>query len=187
MISPNTRNGIVVLALLTIAGLWLGRAQRTEEDAGFGDIDPQLDYALFDFELRVLDEQGQPRLKMRSPRLDSDARSGVGTVSSPVIEMQQPEAEWRIEARSATISADREHVWLSGAVEVERRARETALVSRLTTEQLGVDVTPRRARTNAPVTLVEGDDRISAIGMRLDMARNRFELLRQVEATYAIE
>ena len=187
MISPNTRNGILVLTLLTLAGLWLNRSQRTDEAAGLSDIDTQLDYALFDFELRVLDAQGQPSLRMRAPRLDSDARSGVGTVSSPVIEMQQPEAEWRIVARSATISADREHVWLSGDVEVERQPRETRVVSRLTTEQLGVDVTPRRARTNAPVTLVEGDDRISAIGMRLDMARNRFELLRQVEATYAIE
>jgi lipopolysaccharide export system protein LptC len=47
-----------------------------------------------------------------------------------------------------------------------------------------LNVTPRTAATEAGVSIRQGGDRLDAVGMRLDMIAERYELLHEVRAHY---
>jgi lipopolysaccharide export system protein LptC len=48
-----------------------------------------------------------------------------------------------------------------------------------------LNVTPRTASTDAHVTIAQNSDRLEAMGMKLDMKTDSYELLDKVRARYA--
>ena len=152
----------------------------------YSGIDTQLNYALHDFQGHLLDDQGQVSLEISSPVLRKNAESEVGTIERPVVRIQQEDDEWYIEAESAIITADREHVALEGYVNMVRTNRITGETLEITTEDVMLEVTPRTASTDALVTLVQSGDRLDAVGMNLDMTTDSYELLDDVRARYEL-
>mgnify|MGYP001185086843 CR=1 FL=1 len=116
----KTWHGIVFLSLLALL-LWQIAKQPEEIDARPpGPPDMRLNYALYDFNRRLPAERGRVKLSMTSPVLRSDAESGIGTLDSPEIHIQQEHDQWYINAESAIISPDREVVTLNGGVNMSR-------------------------------------------------------------------
>jgi lipopolysaccharide export system protein LptC len=54
------------------------------------------------------------------------------------------------------------------------------------THDVMLNVTPRTASTVSEVSILQAGDRLDALGMRLDMMNDSFELLENVRAHYAI-
>lgn len=184
MIRRRTRRGIILLSLLAILSGILAREHREPGQLPSGKLDTRLNYALYDFDGQLLNDAGGINLEMQSPVLRSDAQSGIGTVDSPQIRIQQEDDQWYITAESAIISADREQVSLSGEVYLSRKNQVTGQLLEIKTRDVVLNVTPRTASTESGVSIQQANDRLNAVGMRLDMISESFELLSEVQAHY---
>ena len=187
MIKRRTRRGIILLALLAILTWILSRPSGESTVESVSELDTRLNYALYEFNGRMLNDQGAVHLEIDSPVLRNDAESGIGTVETPELRIQQNSDRWYITAESAIISADREHVTLKGDVNLLRRNEVTGDVLEISTRDELLNVTPRTASTESAVSILQAGDRLDAVGMNLDMIADNFELLHAVQAHYEID
>jgi LPS export ABC transporter protein LptC len=162
----------------------LSRDQSEVRDRPVNQLDTRLNYALHDFDGRLLNEQGSINLEIHAPVLRSNAQSGIGTVESPEIRIQQDDERWYITAESAIITADREHVSLMGDVYLARRNEITGQLLEISTKDVMLNITPRTASSDSNVHISQENDRLDATGIKLDMISNSFELLSDVRAHY---
>jgi len=184
VIQRRTRRGIILLALLAILSWILSPEQDEIADRPFSKLDTRLNYALYDFDGRVLRDDGTVNMEIQAPVLRSDAKSGVGTVENPEIRIQQEDEGWYITAESAIITADREHVSLVGEVYLARRNELTGQLLEISTSDIMLNITPRTASGDSAVNIKQDNDSLDAIGLRLDMIANSFKLLKDVQAHY---
>lgn len=184
MIRRSTRNGILGLGALVAASWLISMSPSGQDEIRRAVVDTRLNYALSDFEGRLLNEYGNINLEMSSPKLRKIAESEVGTIESPIIEIQQENEEWYISAESAIITADREYVSLIGDVELFRTNIITGETLEIRTKDVMLRITPRTASTESEVTVIQSGDRLDALGMNLDMINNSYELLDDVRAHY---
>lgn len=184
MIQRRTRRGIILLALLAALSWILSAKQGEITEQPVSRLDTRLNYALYDFDGRLLNEGGAVNVEIQAPVLRSNAQSGVGTVESPEIRIQQEGERWYITAESAIITADREYVSLMGDVYLARRNEITGKLLEISTRDVMLNITPRTASSDSNVQIRQENDRLDATGIRLDMIANSFELLENVQAHY---
>jgi LPS export ABC transporter protein LptC len=184
MIQRRTRRGIILLAVLASLSWMLSRESGEVEDRPIRRLDTRLNYAMYDFAGRLLDDEGLVNFKFQAPVLRSDARSGIGTIESPEIRIQQEDEQWYITAESAIMTADQEHVSLTGDVYLARKNQLTGELLEVSTMDVMLNVTPRTASSDSSVYITHSDNRLDATGLRLDMISNTFELLKDVRAYY---
>ncbi|MCH8258442.1 MAG: LPS export ABC transporter periplasmic protein LptC [Proteobacteria bacterium] len=110
-------------------------------------LDTQLNYALWDFNGQLLDQQGNIHLQISSPLLRKVAQSEVATIKSPQIRIKQADQQWHITAESAIITADREYISLIGDVNMLRLNEISGETLKITTRDVMLKVTPRTAST----------------------------------------
>jgi LPS export ABC transporter protein LptC len=186
MIRRKTRTGIIVLAILAAGTYWAGRSQKDEAQPTIDGLDTRLDYALQDFQLRFYDLNGQPSGNLTAPTLTNDSASGISNVSNPAFEVIHRGNLWNIVAESASVAADREHVVLSGNVWLRRQGAIGSPPMDINTSELMLEITPRIASSDRPVRVLDGNDIMEAVGFRVNMTDNRFQLLNRVKLTYAV-
>jgi LPS export ABC transporter protein LptC len=186
VISRRTRRGLILLALLATLSVILSRPIAEKEARPLAGLDTRLNYALHDFNGRLLDENGGTRLEIEAPLLRNDAATGIGTVERPNFRIKQEHEEWYITAESALITADREQVTLQGEVNLLRRNGLTGEILDIRTSDVLLNITPRTAYTESGVRVRHGADRLNASGMTLDMINDRIELLSEVRAHYEV-
>jgi len=186
VIKRRTRRGIYVLAVLAIASGLVSRNPSDSTEKPLTRIDTRLNYALHDFEGRLLDELGNINLEISSPVLRKNAESEVGTIESPVIRIQQENELWYISSESAIITADREYVSLIGKVDMLRQNELTGETLEISTRDVMLNITPRTASTESLVSINQAGDHLEALGMNLDMISDSYELLENVQAHYEI-
>jgi len=186
MIKRSTKRGIFVLTLVAIASWMMSQNPIDQGSEPRAAVDTRLNYALRDFEGRLLDDQGNISLEISSPVLRKNAESEVGTLESPVIRVQQENELWYISAESAIITPDREFVSLIGSVDMLRVKRNSSETLEITTRDVMLRITPRTASTESLVTIIQPGDRLDALGMNLDMINDSYELLEDVQAHYEV-
>lgn len=184
MMRRATGRAIAALTLLATVSWFLARDPGEERPSPFEDLDTRLNYALWDFTAMLLDEHGRVSVRIDAPMLRNDARSQVGTIENPRIRIQEEADEWYITADSAVVTADREHVSLVGSVDLLRENPQTGETLEIRTRDVLLNVTPRTASTEAAVTIVQHGDQLDAVGMKLDMKTDSYELLDKVRARY---
>jgi LPS export ABC transporter protein LptC len=176
----------MTLVLLTAVSFWIGHKQDKEVMSPVAGLDPSLNYVLRDFEIQFFDETGQPAINMQAPVLRNNPNLRLGTIEHPVIRLNQPGVVWNVSSASATVTADKEHVELTGDVRVLRHEPATGVLIELNTRDVQIEVSPQTATTDQPVNISDGYNQLRAIGMDLDMKTNTFKLREQVNATYAV-
>ncbi len=186
MITRKTRRGITAMVLLTVVSYWAGRDKDTESSYPVDGLDPKLNYVLHNFELQFYDKDGQPTINMKAPILRNNPELRLGTIEQPLVKLNQPNTVWYLTSESATVTADKEHIQLSGHVNVKRLEPASGTWIELNTSDVKIEVTPQIASTDQAVSLFDGYNHINAIGLELDMKTNTFKLKQQVIATYAV-
>jgi LPS export ABC transporter protein LptC len=184
VIERRTRRGIILLGLLAILTWLIARPVAEPDAAPVAGLDTRLDYALHDFEGRLLNDAGEINIEIFAPLLRNDAATGIGTVEQPNFHVQQDDEEWYISAESAVIAADRETITLTGAVRIQSRNPTTGRDVDIRTRELVFNVTPRTASTRADVRIDQAGDWLQATGMNLDMINEQYELLDSVRGRY---
>jgi LPS export ABC transporter protein LptC len=185
VIRRKTWRNITAFTVLAVLS-WLGaRDTREPQSRPLDDLDTRLNYALWNFNAQLLDAEGRVSLEIDAPILRNNASSQVGTVENPRIRILLDEDEWYITADSAIITADREHVSLVGHVDFLRQNKSSHDSLEIRTRDVMLNVTPRTASTDADVAITQNSDHLEAVGMRLDMKTESYELLDKVHARYA--
>lgn len=181
---PATRRAILYLAIAAVGSYLATRDVKQELQPPVADVDTRLNYALFDFDAMLLDQQGKLAMTIEAPLLTNNANSGIGSVTEPRIFVRENGNEWNIRANSAVVSADREFVSLTGEVNLVRYNALDKDTLQIDTRDLLMAVTPRTATTDSRVTMRHAGDRLAATGMKIDMIREQYELLNEVSAVY---
>ena len=185
MIRRKTWRSIAVLAVLAVLS-WLGaRDTREPKAVPLADLDTRLNYALWDFKAQLLDDEGGISLVISAPILRNNASTQIGTVENPRVRIQHEGDEWYITADSAIITADREFVSLVGNVDLLRQKSSRPDLLEIRTRDVLLNVTPRTASTESEVKITQDGDHLEAVGMKLDMKTDSYELLDNVRASYA--
>lgn len=185
MIHRRTWQGIVSLGVLAIATALIVRSGGDVAGLPPTDLDTRLSYALWDFSGVLLDKNGKVNLRVDAPMLRNKADSQIGTVENPRLQILQEEDEWYISADSAIITADREFISLMGRVDVLNHNLLTNKRLDVQTRDVILNVTPRQISTESAVSIQQDQDRLNAVGMKLDMTKKTYQLLDQVRARYA--
>lgn len=185
MIRRKTWRGIALLAVLAVGSWMLANDSRKPKSEPLADLDTRLDYALWNFNAQVLDAGGVVNLEIDAPILRNNASTRIGSVENPRIRILLEEDEWYITADSAIITADREFVSLVGDVDITRNNRVSRETMEIRTRDVLLNVTPRTATTDARVMISQNSDELEAVGMKLDMKTDSYELLDAVQARYA--
>lgn len=180
----STWRGILLLSVLALLSWQFARQPLENAVSPVGPPDLRLNYALYDFNGRLLDKRGEVKFNIASPVLRNDAETGIGTIDSPEIQIQQEDDRWYITAESAIISPDREIVTLSGDVSLSRLNEFSGQELEIKTSDVVLNVTPRTATTDSNVSIMQLGDRLDAVGMKLDMVARHYELLNEVRAHY---
>ena len=185
MITRKTRRGIIALVLLTGVSYWAAREQGDDIPEQVADFDPKLNYVLRDFELQVYGIEGNVVMNLKAPILRNNPSLQLGTIENPLLVLHREDITWQLEADSATITADKEHVELLGNVYVQRLEQITGSRLELNTSEVSIEVEPQTALSDKPVSLFDGLNQVDAVGMELDMMNDTFKLMQQVKAVYA--
>ncbi len=180
-----TLRGIASMTVLAVVSFILARGPNDAVSNPVARLDTSLDYALQDFNADLLDENGDISVRLVAPYLRNNASSGIGTVERPDIHVQQDEEIWHITADSAIITADRQFVSMTGPVKIKQQNRLAGTVLNIDTRDVMISVALRTATSDAPVKLRQEGDELEAVGLKLDMIRNSYELLSEVRGTYA--
>lgn len=184
MIQRTTWQGIVLLTLLAVLSWIVYRETEDEVVRPAKKLDIRLNFALSDFDARLLNDGGTVHMQVRAPALRSDAVTGLSTVEDPEVLIRQEDEQWNITAESAIITADRERVTLVGEVYLVRENVLTGELLEISTKDVMLNVTPRTASTDSEVNIRHQNNRLDAIGMRIDMISNSFELKNNVRGYY---
>lgn len=187
MIHRKTWHGIIAMALLAITTGLIVRSDRDRGNLPPADLDTRLSYALWDFSGVLLDKQGKVNVRVDAPMLRNTADSQIGTIENPRLRILQDQDEWYITADSAIITADREFVSLLGRVDLQQQNLSSGQRLGIQTRDVMLNVTPRVASTEAAVSIQQDEDRLDAVGMKLDMINETYELKGQVRARYATQ
>jgi len=186
MITKKSRRGIIALLVLTSISYWAGRDGENAKPEPVAGLDPRLNYVLRNFELQFYDNDGQPTINVQAPILRNNPELQMGTIENPVIRLNQPGIVWKLTAETATLTADKEHVQLSGQVQVQRLESADGSWVELDTSDVHIEITPQTASSDQAVRMFDGYNLITATGLDLDMKSSTFKLKQQVKATYAV-
>jgi lipopolysaccharide export system protein LptC len=184
-----TRRGLVIFFLLLVGAVlstWALWSQR-DRDAGNGKVADRPDYTLHDFELTVLDEQGQEAFTLSAPKMDRDPREKTLAIATPLF-LIPPKAgskatPWEVRSQTGWVSEKGEEVRLRGGVNA-RSTNADGKPVRIETDQLNVFPDDKRATSTAAVTVTQPGFILNGQGLEADLDAKRVILKSDVKARY---
>jgi lipopolysaccharide export system protein LptC len=135
-----------------------------------------------------LDAEGRPTQTLSASRARHFPADGTIEFENPRLAVTRPgQPAFRVEAKQARVSGDRENAYFEGSVRATREAGEAAGGGEpritLATEFLHVIPKQDRAETDKAVTIEEGRGIIRATGFVLDNASKTIKLKSEVRGT----
>lgn len=170
-------------ALLSGWALWL---QRDRDDSS-RPVGKRPDYVLHDFEVVVLDQQGQEAFTLTAPRLERDPEVRTMDIATPLFQIPPKPGSgasaWEVRSRTGWVSAKGEEVRLRGDVRAESANADGKPV-KIATEELNIFPDARRATTVAQVTVTQPGLILNGRGLEADLGAKRITLKNDVKARY---
>lgn len=170
--------------LLVLLGNWLAEQGVKQVDKALAP-EPlvQRDYYLNDVTITEMDEQGLPQHRLQARQLNHFSATEQTELQQPDLQiLEQNQVVWHVVADHGTLDQLGDEVLLQGKVRLTQSGDQAPL--RLTTPALRIQPKQGRADTDQPVTLVQGNNRVQAIGMRIEQQQQRLLLLSQVRGRY---
>ena len=167
-------------ALISGWSVWRNRAALTEETAASG----RSDFVLHDYEIIALDEDGKEAFTVLGPLLRETPGKKTMDMQAPLFLIPNPQGlHWTVQSRRGWVSADRQHIRLTGHVRAIGPRNEPN-PPKLATEQMNVYPKTRRATAPGAVTITQPGSILRGRGLVLNLASKQYELKSQVRARY---
>ncbi|MEM9302093.1 MAG: LPS export ABC transporter periplasmic protein LptC [Pseudomonadota bacterium] len=178
--NPRTIALIVALGVVIAVTQWLLQQQADDSDL---DVLPaaRSDYILEDFDLAVMNPDGQARFVMAATRLERNPADGSAVVAAPKVRFfSEGRHEWTLTSREGWVGDEATVVRFDGDVDLVSTAEAP---TRLQTQSVTVYPDESRAEGDGHILITEPQARIEGVGFHADLDRQAWDLLSDVRAT----
>lgn len=178
----------IVLVGLATAGAqavywWLAPTPKVNEFVG----PPRSGYTLTNFRLWSFDTDGQPSFRMVAPHLERRENDESLYINTPKFELpsnREGTPPWLGESLYAWVDKSGSLLKLQGPVYMHRAAFNQTAAAEIHTSDVTSWPKENRMETAAPAQMVQGDSKLSGVGMRANLNTNHLELLDESHGTY---
>ncbi|MFC4525480.1 LPS export ABC transporter periplasmic protein LptC [Dyella halodurans] len=178
---------IVLIGLATGAAQmlywWLAPTPKESDFVG----PPRSGYVLTNFKLWAFDVDGLPSFRMVAPHLERRENDESLYINTPNFEMpsNQPGVPpWLGNSLYAWVDKSGTLLKLNGPVFMHRAAFADTAAAEMHTSDVTAWPKENRMETAAPAHMVQGDSKLSGVGMRANLNTNHLELLDESHGTY---
>lgn len=183
----NRKNLLLITLILVLVaiGNWLTEegVKEVEKRQAKEDQTIQQDYFLSAFTITAMDTDGAPQHRLKATHLKHFSGEGKTELQQPhMVLYKQGQPQWQLTAQQGLLLEQQDEVTLQGDVNVVQLEDEQPL--QITTQSLQLQPNSGLAETKEAVTLTQGNNRIEAVGMKIDQNRQRLVLLSQVRGRY---
>ncbi|MDH5180619.1 MAG: LPS export ABC transporter periplasmic protein LptC [Gammaproteobacteria bacterium] len=181
----------LILFVLIIGGAvftsWLLKSLDEQQLDRKAVSEHEADYFLEGFTATAFDPAGKPSYRLEAALLQHYPISNVVKLQKPYIEFFTDHPQpWQTWAEQGTLHEKNRRVELTGKVRIHRAGGKDELPITLLTDTLYINTSTKLAETEARVNITRGKDEIFATGMRIDMLKDKLELMSKVEGKYAV-
>lgn len=175
---------LIGFTLLTIAGVyWAFFGTPQQPSTGTPDDPNRVDFFIRDAFITKFDEQGQIEHIITSPLLQHFPAQERTTLETPFVTLPGDTGDMQISSDEGFMLDDETKIELAGNVQViDNSTSEVPWV--LTTSILTFLPPENYAETDAPVLIVQGQNRTDAIGMKAWFNERQVDLLSEVRGYY---
>lgn len=178
---------LVLLVALGLFSFYLSQVAEREQ-AGRAAVRPasnEPDYFVERLALLTMDERGQPSYRLEAQRLQHFARDDSTLFESPVLVSLDPSRpRVTVTARRGRLLEGGEEAHLQGEVQVTRAATGNGAPLLAETDYAVVLPSQDIVRTDRPVTVVQGPNRLSGVGMELNNRTRQLRLDSRVSTVW---
>lgn len=176
---------VTVLVLAALASGWWLRSVEAPPTPGSGAVRHEPDYYLTDFELTEMGPDGTPAHRLEAEDLYHYPDDASARLARPrLILYQDAGAYWDITADRGLVQERDRQILLHGEVHIRHAGVTPGEVLEIHTRDLSVWPDRRQAETAAAVRIEHRTGVTRAVGMRVDLARQRLDLLEHVQGEY---
>jgi len=176
---PN-RLPIILIILLALFTFWVDKAVRQPTKEQEKDLRSNPDYVMEDFSAYSVDHISGAHQKLFAKRMQHYVANNTTYLEQPrLVNSKTGTPKMRVRADRANMSGD-EDIYLNGNVKVVRYGEdgeETTMV----TSSLHIIPDDDIAKTNKPVTIIQDNTIINAVGMEIDNGAQIIHLLSEVK------
>jgi lipopolysaccharide export system protein LptC len=187
------RKTFIPLLLLTLAALsiWLFQGQPDKGRNVTSKNQSVPDSYMENFTTQIMDAQGRPQYQLRATYMAHYTDDQRSELKQPRFTAYRPGGQrWTAEADSGQARDGDEHIFLNGAVTIERYPTETGAADlQIRTRDVHVRTADDFAETDQPTTIVRDTSAqkttLNSVGLQVHFRQGRVQLLSQVRGVYA--
>lgn len=176
---------LAILAGLVVVTAWIGQLARAPQARDDGVLGHDPDYFVEDFNAVAFDAAGQPRYRLSAVRMTHFPDDDTTELTAPRFVREGTEMA-RVVVRSlrGLVSPDGENVYFLGDVRMLHERLHDGAPMELASEYLRVVPDQDLIRTDKPVALTDGRNRLYGAAMVADGQRQTLELKGRVKGIY---
>jgi lipopolysaccharide export system protein LptC len=176
-LNPRNLLGFGLLAGLAVGSWYFSRTGLGPTPVADEGADRPLGYYLRGAEISIMDVDGSILYRIRAQAVEERPAENR-TVLSRVHVRYSPAADvpWEVRAESGDIPADERYIELSGDVELSSAGEAGGEPTIIRAPRLTLAPDEFLATTDAPVSVLLGEERLEAVGMRADLKGDFLEL-----------
>ncbi len=179
--------GLVVVLALAVLSWWLQREEQTQR-AGVEDDGRIADYAIRDFEMTVMDEQGRPRNRLKAVSMEHFSDDDSAELQRPDLLVYRQKGEpWRLSSESAVVYQGGLVIYMQGVVQMRQLGDTGQVTMRMDTRNLWFYSEREYAESSEQVVISDSMGVTRAKGMKIDLKAGRLQLLAAVQSEYVLE
>jgi lipopolysaccharide export system protein LptC len=184
----NTRNLVITVMLILLAGLsgWLQNISEKSVSAQVSQKgENRVDFFFEDSQITTMGPDGHLKNLLVSEKITHYSADDTTEILKPdMLLYKKDESPWHVTADRGWVSADGEHIFLKGAVTVDRSASAGNEAMNLSTSELRIRPKDQYAESDTQVTLKGRNYRATSVGMRVYLKQGKIQLLSQVRGHY---
>jgi len=179
--------GLVIVLALAVTSWWF-----QYEEKGLGEDKAEdglvIDYAIRDFEMTAMDEQGQPRNRLKAVSMEHFSNDDSALLEQPDLLVYREGGEpWRLTSGMAKVYQGGTVVHMSEGVQMRRLDDAGQTTMQVDTPELWVYSEREYAESSERVVIRDSMGITQAKGMTIDLSAGRLQLLAEVQGKYVVE
>jgi len=177
---------VALLALLAAITMWIDRRVQAPPPPRDGSTRHDPDFIVDNFSAQRMNPGGTVRYEIKGSRMSHYPDDDSTELAMPrFVHFDPKTAPVHVRARQAFVSSNGEAVDFVGDVHVVRDPYAGKPAMSLETEFLHLLPDQDLATTDKPLTMIQGENRVTGVGMKYDNRARVLEILSRVKVTYA--
>lgn len=169
---------------LAAASVWFSRGTRQQPPGAAGAQRHVADYRMHNFTATYMDAEGRPKHRLHAADMVHYADDDTADISRPQITLYRPgTSPWQVFAAHGHVGPGGKEVTLDKGVRAHRDGPSTGWME-MVSRDMHLRPDDHYAETDSPVTIVQPDSVVRAVGMQAYMKTERLILLSEVHGRY---